>query len=155
VYERRRRLLGDEHAETIAALLMLVNILRREGRLDASEDAARAGLAALEASPRRGDPDASDVMWALARTLLLRHTNEGDGEAEELLRTCVALRTDAPAPKPVRIAIAESELAGCLLAEERYDEAEPLLVKSNAVLRADRAEFPVLERECLQRLVQL
>jgi hypothetical protein len=46
-------------------------------------------------------------------------------------------------------------LGGCLIALHRYDEAEPLLLESHAVLRARKGERSREARDALEWIAQL
>jgi hypothetical protein len=55
-----------------------------------------------------------------------------------MLRECLSLRQQSLPPGHWLIASAESILGECLMAERRYQEAEPLLLRGRASLEAAR-----------------
>lgn len=75
--------------------------------------------------------------------------------AEPLLRECLALRRDYPGDTYLLIPWTELELADCLVADGRCDEAEPLLLDSCAAIAAERGDHDEQTRVALRSLVVL
>jgi len=62
-------------------------------------------------------------------------------------------------PGPVRVAIAQSHLAACLIGQQKYADSEPLLLSGYEALKQREDKLSPANRprlkEALQRLVQL
>jgi tetratricopeptide (TPR) repeat protein len=76
-------------------------------------------------------------------------------EAEPHLRDGLQSRRDRLPAGSQLTANIESLLGGCLAAQGRYDEAEPLLLHAHADLRAARDTPPSRLRRARERLVRL
>ena len=79
-------------------------------------------------------------------------------EAEPVLRECLAIRADGPARRLEHLNT-RSLLGGALLSQEKYAEAEPLILAGYEGLKARQAKIPPPARprlaEAAQRVVRL
>lgn len=74
-------------------------------------------------------------------------------DAELLLREAVEIRGRLLRPGNWLLAVTESRLGGCLLAQRRYADATPFLVRSDPILRKQQPTAEI--QEALQRLPEL
>lgn len=75
--------------------------------------------------------------------------------AEPVLRACLDLRRDVHGPAHGLTAYVESLLGGCLTRLGRYEEAEPLLLHSYAVIARDRGAGRERKLEARERVLGL
>ncbi|MEE9128766.1 MAG: tetratricopeptide repeat-containing protein kinase family protein [Phycisphaerales bacterium] len=88
----------------------------------------------------------------LARVMLL----QGDpSQAETSCRAALEVQRNASPPVPWLIATTENLLGACLVAQQRYEDAEPLLVDSLSVIRARWGDQDPRTEAALDRLVDL
>jgi eukaryotic-like serine/threonine-protein kinase len=76
-------------------------------------------------------------------------------EGEAILREAVKIRTDSLPKEHYWVALASSALGECLTMQQRYNEAEPLLVGSYESLKHSQGANNPRTRLALQRLVKL
>jgi serine/threonine protein kinase len=76
-------------------------------------------------------------------------------EGETILREAVKIRTESLPKEHYWVALANSALGECLTIQQRYDEAEPLLVGSYESLKNSQGTNNPRTRLALQRLVEL
>ena len=76
-------------------------------------------------------------------------------EAGKILREAVKIRTDSLPKEHFWVALANDALGECLATQERYDEAEPLLLQSYESLKSSQGATNPRTRLALQRLVTL
>lgn len=88
------------------------------------------------------------------RGLILNKTGKSQ-EGETILREAVKLRTDSLPKEHFWVALANDALGECLTAQDRYDEAEPLLLQSYESLKSSQGANNPRTRLALQRLVVL
>jgi serine/threonine protein kinase len=86
--------------------------------------------------------------------LSLGHTGQV-AEGEKILREAVKLRTESLPKEHYWVALANSALGECLTIQERYGEAEPLLMGSYESLKKSQGTNNPRTRLALQRLIQL
>ncbi len=76
-------------------------------------------------------------------------------EGEKILREAVKIRTESLPKEHYWVALANSALGECLTIQQRYNEAEPLLVGSYESLKTSQGTNNPRTRLALQRLVEL
>jgi eukaryotic-like serine/threonine-protein kinase len=86
--------------------------------------------------------------------LTLAKTDQRE-EGEKILREAVKLRTGSLPKEHYWVALANSALGECLMIQERYGEAEPLLLGSYESLKNSQGTNNPRTRLALQRLVEL
>jgi serine/threonine-protein kinase len=141
-----RKAFGERHSTYGRALTSLANNRVSMGDLKASEDMLRQAAAIIRKADQSNPLDLSFPLIALAQDLLLQGRA---AEAEVPARESLELRRKLFPAADSRFAMSESVLGGCLAAQHRYAEAEPLLVESHQnllKLRGDRSVAPELRR---------
>ena len=86
--------------------------------------------------------------------LILAKTGQRE-EGEAILREAVKLRTESLPKEHYWVALANGALGECLTIQERYGEAEPLLVGSYESLKNSQGANNPRTRLMLQRLIEL
>jgi tetratricopeptide (TPR) repeat protein len=86
--------------------------------------------------------------------LILNKTGKSK-EGEVILREAVKLRTDSLPGEHYWVAVANGALGECLTTQERFAEAEPLLVQSYTALNSHLGQRDPRTKEALQRLLKL
>jgi len=128
----KRRVFGEEHPEYAVTLNVLAGVREAQGRLNEAQTM-------YEECFRITRPHLPDDHWRmlvytvnLARVRIAR----GEGAATEPpLRHALSAREHLYPPGDWRIAQAQSLLGASLIAQQRYAEAEPLLLAAAAALR--------------------
>ena len=121
------QILGPEDPRTLNRLSSLAGLYKEQGQLVQAEAIMRKVIAGLRAAYGEGNPK---LLFALNNLGLLLVESGKFSEAEETLRTAVEL-TDQSAPPEhwfrwtVRVSYGE-----CLLATQRFEEAERTLLES-------------------------
>jgi tetratricopeptide (TPR) repeat protein len=147
VLEVRKSALGPEHESTTWCMLTFAQVCQRTGRLEQAERLLRG---ALEQTRKRDDSlgrrqgTANALGW-LARNLLLQ---EQYTAAEPLAREAVAIFARQP-PEDSRRFYWVSLLGAVLLGQQRYAEAEPLLLQGYEGMKQREAALPANERRRL------
>ena len=83
------------------------------------------------------------------------HLTSRGNNGEAIVREAVKLRTGSLPKEHYWVALANSALGECLTIQERYGEAEPLLVGSYESLKNSQGANNPRTRLALQRLVEL
>jgi tetratricopeptide (TPR) repeat protein len=150
-----RKVLGGEHPWTLFTLQDLGQLYEEMGRDAQAEPLFVEWLAAER---RTSGSDQNAVATALAdlgRNLLRQRKH---AEAEVSLRECLQIR-DKGEPAVWTTFHTKSILGGSLLGQEKYAEAEPLLLRGYEGMKAREKAIPPLSTYCLtealERLVQL
>jgi tetratricopeptide (TPR) repeat protein len=86
--------------------------------------------------------------------LILAKTGQQE-EGEAILREAVKIRTESLPKEHYWVALANGALGECLTIEERYGQAEPLLVESYESLKNSQGANNPRTRLVLQRLIEL
>jgi eukaryotic-like serine/threonine-protein kinase len=126
-----RRSLGDAHPWVGFSGVLLAGVLLDQGNLDAAEPLFRASLAHLD-STVGPHPRSASARVGYGRLLTARGRAT---EAEAMQRTALDVLTASYPDDDPNIAQARRALGESLVAQKRYDEAEPLLVASFEALR--------------------
>ncbi len=147
--EIRQPLYGSENLAVATSLNNLARVLQALDRPQESESLYREALTLQEKLRGAGHPHVAAVLRNLATLRLQR----GDAAECEILidRTREVFRATLPAGH-WRIADADSVAGGCLAAQGRLTEAEPLLRESLAILQREKGDQAMVTREALARL---
>ena len=151
----RTRTLGADHASRLTTLNALASACNAGGDLIKGE---AYWVQLLDTRTRKDGPEsiaASGAMLALGVNLFRQ---KRFAEAEARMRACLRIR-DNLAPVAWTTFNAKSLLGDALLAQQKYDDAEPLLLSGYEGIKKRQAELPKTEKirltEAAERLVQL
>lgn len=126
-----RRLLGDEHAKTLIMMANQAYLLEELGRSDEAETLYRETISIRRKASGGQDPET----WAPMNNLATLYHRRGKlTEADSLFRELLELCGRSLPPDHPYTAIFSNNYADCLVDQKRYDEAERLLISSQAVL---------------------
>ncbi len=153
--EIQKKLFGEEHPDVADSVFNLGRVLWDEHRLAEAEAAFRQSLAMRRKLMGNEHPQVAvslDYLATLCRT-------EGKlAEAEALYRECLAIRENK-LPNDFSVFFTRSGLGAALLRQQKYKEAEPLLLGGYEGLKQRVAKIPPVGhpplRDVLQDLVQL
>jgi tetratricopeptide (TPR) repeat protein len=155
-YPTMRAVLGDLHADTLSSQWVLATVYLEQGRRAEAEPLLREFR---EKCRLRQDYLPPFVLWGMIEVgeALLRQRDFT--EAESFLRLYLDLEGKKP-PDSWRWSAAVSALGACLLGQEKYAEAEPLLLGGYQGLRQHEQRIPAAFRctrlaKAAERLVQL
>ena len=129
----------------------LAFLLHRQGRLEEAEGGYQDALGVLEGTAGQTTEHAG-VLRNLASLQLQRDAVTG---AEESILRALNLYSSQEGTPGWRIAVSNSILGGCRLAQGRLEEAAPLLEESFAALQANPAPDPSYTQEARERVEQL
>jgi serine/threonine protein kinase/WD40 repeat protein len=153
--DMEKKLSGNEHVFVANSLVSLADLLWEEPKLAEAEACEREALAMRRKLLGHDDPE---VAVSLAQLALAFLDQQRFVEAEPLARECLAIREQKLA-EDWRTFSTRSFLGGSLLGQEKYAEAEPLLLSGYEGMKRREDKIPTLGRprlkEALQRLVQL
>jgi non-specific serine/threonine protein kinase/serine/threonine-protein kinase len=122
-----RRIYGDEHPELAQTLGNVASFLIDTGRYDEAEELNQEALVLNRGLLGEDHPVVGDDLTRSAEILLAR----GDEEAaEEVIGEALAIYRRALPERHSKTAWAESLNGAILVAQKRYDEAEPQLLSS-------------------------
>lgn len=151
VLDMRRKLLGSRHPHVARSLNNLAVFLQQHGDPRAAEPLYREALSIADASLGPVHEERAIYLRGLASVLLEQRRAV---EAEPLAREALGIFREET-PDSWRVADAESILGGCLAAQGRFEEAEPLLVRAYEALVKDPADGNRRAGEALARVVAL
>jgi serine/threonine protein kinase len=150
-----RKVLSLEHPWTLGTLRALGEVYEAMGKDAQAEPLFAEGLAAARRTSGSDQQNVARALAYLGRNLLRQRKH---AEAEICLRECLQIR-DTEAPNDWTTFNAKSMLGGSLLGQEKYSQAEPLLLKGYEGMKAREETIPLLYRErlteALERLLQL
>jgi tetratricopeptide (TPR) repeat protein len=147
-----RRLVGEDHRNTLSVTLHLARALRESGRLTEAESLFRHALVRLEPQQAEARTLTIPAQVSLGRTLTALGRTD---DALPLLERTLSLSRDEFGPQHWRTAEARLALGECLLLRRQYRRAEGLLREAYVVLDRDRRAQPLVARDAgkaLQRL---
>jgi tetratricopeptide (TPR) repeat protein len=123
----RRRVLGEEHADTAASYLNLASALVNQGKYSEADSILQSSLAIKQRVLGEDHPGTSNAYSELGmlRTHQGRHT-----EAEPLYRKALAIRLLSMGENDSSTALSYNSLAANLNNQGKFAEAEPLLRKA-------------------------
>jgi tetratricopeptide (TPR) repeat protein len=151
----QQRGLGVEHPLTTVTVQKLILILRDEGKFDQAEQLCQDRLSTLRARLPADDPRLADALAQFASFLL---TEGKFAEVEPPARECLVIR-ERKLPDNWRTFNTRSLLGGSLLGQQKYAEAEPLLLSGYEGMKQRSGKIPadgqINLRDGLQRLVRL
>jgi serine/threonine protein kinase len=156
----RLNVLGADHPDTLGSMRYLSLAYRASHRSARGEPAKALPLVNdfLASQRKRLAPGAPELGEHLARAGYLLLSSGAFGEAESILRECVAIRQEH-SPDHARTFNARSMLGGSLLGQKKYTEAEPLLVQGYEGMKQRESTIPAQNRgllvDALERLVEL
>jgi serine/threonine protein kinase/tetratricopeptide (TPR) repeat protein len=159
VYEewlaRSREKLGPDHRQTHAVLSDLAETYEQAKEFDRALPLYHELLDSQSRKLAKDDIERAATLASLGQCLL---NVDQPGEAEPVLRYCLDIR-DKKMPDDWRRFNAQSLLGGSLLAQKKYDDAEPLLRQGYDGMKLREAKIPASRKvrliEALDRLVQL
>jgi non-specific serine/threonine protein kinase/serine/threonine-protein kinase len=132
-----RRTQGADHPETIVALHNLGVAYRELRRYDEAEHLLREALAGAKKTLGLGHAHTGNIIMNLA----VLHGRQGKPELDEAnFRELVAYLREHPVSDPLAYAEQLGELAGNLLAQKKYVEAEPIARESLAIRSEKRPD---------------
>jgi serine/threonine protein kinase len=153
--EINRRVFGNDHLEVSITLNNLALLLRDTGRYGEAESRLREALVIDRHVLGEEHPAVGVVFNNLANVL----ERKGDlAGAESMYRDALTLRRKAfpnEADGHWEVATIKSLLGGCLTAAKRYADAEPLLLESYPVIKANFGDAHPRTQVALKRLVDL
>jgi len=129
-YNLRRRLLGEEHPQTLDVMHGLANVYYRRGRYAEAESLHRE---VLEARRRVLDPGHVDIRWSLGNLALTYYAQERYEEAELLLLQALEGARQATGEEHEQTLALRNNLAALYHVVGRFEEAEAVYRESLAV----------------------
>jgi eukaryotic-like serine/threonine-protein kinase len=160
----RRKLQGSEHPDVAEMLGELSNLLRRQNKLEEAESTARENLAicrklfgsrSLNVSQRLYSDEVA-LAGSLATLVHVLLMQEKFVEAESFARECLNIREKRP--DDWLTFNTRSLLGASLLGQEKYAEAEPLLLSGyEGMEQRESVIWPISKiriKEAIERLVQ-
>jgi non-specific serine/threonine protein kinase/serine/threonine-protein kinase len=146
---REQKLLGNDHRDTLNAMERLAGVYRRQGKYEQ----AHALLAqALAARRRISGPQHPDTIETLSRLGLVELQQERYTDVERLLKELES--PAASAPDTWWRFFGQSVLGAALSAENKYDDAERLLLEGYSGLAERAALIPADSSAALDRAGQ-
>ncbi len=150
--DMNRRLLGEEHPELSISMNNLALLLRDEGKYDEAEPLFRQVVAMDRKILGAEHPNVAVSLNNYANLL----QRKGDyAAAESMYRQALELKRKAYPQGHWEIATIESLLGGCLTLAHRYRDAEPLLLGSYPIIRANFGPSHNRTVVALRRIVEL
>ena len=148
--ETCRRALGEAHQITLWSMFSLADLLADKDQCTEAVSLHRHVLRGMRESLPEGHPRVARSLLELGKVLIKIDDAQS---AEPLLRECLSIRSSRHSSSDDwRTAHAESVLGECLTALGRYEEAEPLLLKSYLVIRTQKGETDVHTRDAARRI---
>jgi serine/threonine protein kinase/tetratricopeptide (TPR) repeat protein len=152
--ELRRKMLGDAHPDTAMSFFRLSDLLYKEGDYPGAESAARESVQVFSRALTAPKDSVYFANPLLELGLILNKTGRSR-EAEASLREALEIRTRLLPKGNQLIGISEGALGECLTSQKRYAEAEPLLLRSYATVKAVQGDQGPSTLEAARRLVAL
>jgi len=150
VLETSRKSLGPEQQNTLAVINNLADLYARQGRRDQAETLYNQ---VLEVRRRVLVPEHPRIARVLASLGELKLELEDYRDAESLLRQAMQIREKAT-PNAWERYYTQSLLGAALAGQQRYAEAEPLLLSGYRGLQQRRQFMPFENRRNLERARQ-
>ncbi|MBU0637754.1 MAG: serine/threonine-protein kinase [Planctomycetes bacterium] len=146
------KLRGEQHPSIANTQTKLAGLLRSTGRAAEAEPLAREALATLRARVEPTNAYVPATLKELGRTLLDLNR---PAEAEPYLRECLELQQRNPQPKADKIFTLRKLLANALAAQEKFDEAEELLLANHAAASAGAGDAHADTLRTIESLIKL
>lgn len=152
IVQAARAVFGEEHLSTLTAMNNLGMTLQALDKLPEAADVLRRTLDGRRRILGGDHPKTATSCEHLAKVLL----EEGaDEDAEAFIRECLQIRKTALPDSHWLIPNTESLLGRCLAAQERFEEAEPLLLASYESLRTQLGATSQPAVDALRRIIDL
>jgi len=148
----RQKVLGEDEPRTANTMKNLGNLLHAKGDLEGAESALRESLRLFRKRLPDEHPYVSKNLFELASLL---HDRGDFSPAATLFRQALALREKTLPEDHWEIAQAKSGLGRCLMALQRYEEAEPLLLESYRHLKDKRGHQDKQTLQALDGIIKL
>ncbi|HXJ55159.1 MAG TPA: tetratricopeptide repeat-containing protein [Verrucomicrobiae bacterium] len=154
--EIRRKVYGEDHPVVAQSLKNLALVLRRERKWPEAEPVLRQ---AVELSRKQSDHETRETSDLLADLAVVLIKSYKFTEAELAARECFTIRSELT-PDSSGTFVAQSMVGTSLLGQNRFTEAEPLLVQACEGLTRLQGQKPSsygkwLVNEAGERIVQL
>jgi tetratricopeptide (TPR) repeat protein/predicted Ser/Thr protein kinase len=154
-YGQLGKTLGFDHVNTMSTAQRLAAVFDEAGQFGRAEQLLREVVERLRKQKGPESTAVAGLLSALASNLLKQ---EKAVEAESVARESLTIREKLE-PDAWTTASTRSLLGGCLLAQQKYAEAEPLLVAGYEGLKRHEATIPPQARfrlkEAVERLIRL
>jgi tetratricopeptide (TPR) repeat protein len=150
--EAMARTHGDNHIYTLYLRHMLVRVYLEKGSYEKAEKLGKKTLEGRRKQLNAGDESIGRSLLVLGRALA---EQEKFADAEPLLHDAATLFRQNYGQKKDLIADAQNWLGACLVARKEFDKAEPLLVKSYDILKADPSVPERYKDKARQHVIQL
>jgi tetratricopeptide (TPR) repeat protein len=147
-----QKLLGEEDPEVATTINNLALLLRDKGEYKEAEALSRRSLAMKLKIFGENNPNVGVSFNNLARVLQFEHDYPA---AESEYRHAIEAYRNAFPANHWEIATIESLLGSCLTEERRFQDAEPLLLKSYPIIKANFGDSHNRTRVALRRIVDL
>lgn len=152
VLKRAREIFGDEHFYVARTLHNIASCLAGMGQSSEAERYYRDALAMKLKVLGEDHASVAETLLDLAQLLL---KNGDPAAAETQLLGALEIRRNASPPVPWRIATTENLLGACLVAQQKYEKAEPLLLDSLQVIRQHWVDQHESVQKAFKRLIEL
>jgi eukaryotic-like serine/threonine-protein kinase len=147
--ELRRRVLGDEHADTLSVMSLLGNLYTYQGKYGQAEPLLARAIDI--AHRKRGEDDATTLQ--ILNNLALTYKNEGKyAQAEPLYTKALEIRRRVLGEEHDDTLVSMNNLAMLYRQQGKYAQAEPLQAKVAAVWRRTLGEEHPLTMAALNNL---
>ena len=143
-----RRVLGEQHPDTLATLNNVAELYRRQNKYEEAESIFHQLLAVRRRSLAPDHPNITNVLASIGG---IKVDQQRYAEAEPFLREAVERQRRA-SPDSWRRYYTESLLGVCLSGLSKYEEAEQILLFGYAGMRARRDSMPYENRELLDEI---
>jgi serine/threonine protein kinase/tetratricopeptide (TPR) repeat protein len=151
----QQKALGVEHPLTTVTFQRLISILVDERKFDEAERLCREELSALRAHLPTDEPRLADTLARFADILL---TEGKFAEVDPPARECLAIR-EKKLPEDWRTYNMRSFLGRGLLGQQKYEEAQPMLLSGYEGMKQRDLKIPFGDKkrlkEAIEALVQL
>jgi serine/threonine-protein kinase len=147
-----RRMLGDDHPRVAVGTNNLAALLLKKGEVQVAASMYREAIDRFRRAFGEAHPHVAYPLLGRARVLL---DQERHAAAERAAREALALRQDALPPDHWLLAETRSVLGASLAGQQRYAEAESLLVNGYQDLQAQRGPEQAETTRARRRLVAL
>ncbi len=155
--EGNRRVLGDDHPNTLNSIKNMGGLLKSMGKLDEAELYYREVLEINRRKLPEGHGSIASTLIQLGQILIAQ---EKFKEAESMLRECVAIRKNALPADHWLLPNTASTLGEAISGQGEFSEAEPLLLDAFETLESRASAIPpayseVRLREAAERITNL
>jgi serine/threonine protein kinase len=151
VLEIRTRVLGAEHSDTLQSQNILASIFEEEGKYAEGDPLF---TRVIEVRQRVLGPRNPDTLEAIVRLGELRIDQARYAEAEAMLRGCLDIQKQTM-PSDYRRYLTEALLGASLAGDDKYVEAEPLLVGGYEGMKQNAAAVSDLDRQKMKKVGEL